>query len=165
MVKPPEIHINYPKLVDNAMRDIAKKLLKSVENEGLRGDHYFLISFVTTYSGVTLSERLKRKYNPEMTIVIQHQYENMFVNDEELAITLSFDGIKEDIIVPFNALTSFVDPSTRFALQFNPELADIKPKAKIYKLEEVGRSSKEETKAEPKSQESKVLVLDNFRKK
>jgi len=161
MVKLPDIHINYPKLVDNAMREIAKKLLKSVENEGLKGDHYFLISFITSYEGVVLSERLKRKYNPEMTIVIQHQYDNMFANEEELAITLSFDGVSEDIVVPFNAFTSFVDPSTRFALQFNPELADKKPMAKIYKLEKVEKSDK----SEPKTEESKVLVLDNFRKK
>lgn len=110
--------INYGLLVDEAMHLIVKKSLEVLSDNTLQGDHHFYISFLTTYPGVTLSDKLKSKYPQEMTIVLQYQFENLHVYQDSFEVTLSFDNIKERIVIPFKALTAFADPSVKFGLQF-----------------------------------------------
>ena len=111
--------IRYDKLIDSAMRFVVKEALKEVCNVGLKGDHHFLLSFITDADGVEIPKTLKERYPNEMTIVIQHQFENLIINDDRFSVTLSFDGKKEAIVVPFMALTSFADPGVKFGLKFN----------------------------------------------
>ncbi|NDB82968.1 MAG: hypothetical protein EB127_09560 [Alphaproteobacteria bacterium] len=124
MIKELTTYINYPKLVEDAMKEIVKKLLNQAAKEGLQGSHYFLLTFLTRAKGVVLSNRLMKKYPTEMTIILQHQYEDLRANEHSMSVKLSFDGIKENVTIPISAPTAFVDPSTRFALQFHPELED-----------------------------------------
>lgn len=157
MDKPFSPYINYPKLVDDAMRDIAIKLIKSLETAPLRGEHHFLISFITKFPGVILSDRLLQKYPEEMTIVLQHQFSDLKTFEKEVSVKLSFGGIQENIVLPFAALTAFVDPSSKFSLQFNPNFAEI--------LSPIDNSpiSKKPQKT-TKNPKEKILVLDHFRK-
>ena len=157
MDKPFSPYINYPKLVDDAMRDIAIKLIKSLEFAPLRGEHHFLISFITKFPGVILSDRLLQKYPEEMTIVLQHQFADLKTSEKEVSVKLSFGGIQENIVLPFAALTAFVDPSSKFSLQFNPNFAEITPQIDNNSL---SKKPQKTTKA-PKE---KILVLDHFRK-
>ena len=152
-----KIYINYPKLVDDAMRDIAKKLLISLSKEGLKGEHYFLITFMTSHPMVNLSNRLKAKYPNEMTIILQHQFENLLIKEDHFSVRLSFDGIKENVLIPFDAMLAFVDPSTKFALQFTYQE---KTNKKIPKAKKAPSSENENV-----GSEEKVILLDNFRKK
>jgi uncharacterized protein len=157
-------HINYSKLVDNAMRDIAKQILTLIQLEGLKGEHYFLITFLTSNKDVEIPNRIKAKYFPEMTIILQHQFEKLEVHDEYFTVKLSFDGIKETLKIPFTALSSIVDPSTKFALQFNSEEVETnKQPNKIVQNKKTSTIKVNTKNKEPK--ENKVLVLDNFRKK
>jgi hypothetical protein len=110
--------IDYGELIDDAMHIIVKQVLDLAQKEGLPGAHHFYISFLTGHSGVSVSERLKAKYPEDMTIVLQHQFEGLTVDDHKFGVTLSFEGVKESIIVPFDALTAFADPSVKFGLQF-----------------------------------------------
>lgn len=110
--------INYGVLVDEAMHLIVKKSLQVLSGNSLQGDHHFYISFLTSYPGVTLSEKLKSKYPQEMTIVLQYQFENLHVYEDSFEVTLSFDNIKERIVIPYKSLTAFADPSVKFGLQF-----------------------------------------------
>lgn len=110
--------INYAALIDEAMHIIVKKALLAVKNDRLPGQHHFFISFLTNYPGVSLSERVKKNYPHEMTIVLQYQFEELTVNDKDFSVILSFDNVKEKIIIPFAALTAFADPSVKFGLQF-----------------------------------------------
>ncbi|WP_207215428.1 ClpXP protease specificity-enhancing factor SspB [Rickettsiales endosymbiont of Peranema trichophorum] len=110
--------INYGRLVDASMHSIVFKVLKLVELEGLRGEHHFLISFMTQYEGVIVPEVVIEKYPEEITVVIQHQYQNLRVGSQGFGVTLSFAGKKGDIYVPYAAITSFADPSVQFGLQF-----------------------------------------------
>jgi hypothetical protein len=110
--------IDYSVLVDDAMHLIVKKSLEIFAKGNLDGDHHFFISFITKYPGVTISEKLHNKYPYEMTIVLQYQFEDLFINDKGFSVCLSFDNQKEKIVIPFAALTAFADPSVKFGLQF-----------------------------------------------
>ena len=91
---------------------------ESLQAAGLPGEHHFYISFDTTMPGVQLSRRLREKYPEEMTVVLQHRFWDLLVNDERFEVKLSFDGAPERLVVPFAAIRVFYDPSVRFGLQF-----------------------------------------------
>jgi len=114
-----EDYIRYDQLIDNAMRQVVKEALLKIKKDGLSGDHHFLISFFTNYEGVEIPANLKEKYPEEMTVVLQHQYEDLEVTETFFKVILSFDSKRELIKIPFAALTSFADPGVRFGLKFN----------------------------------------------
>lgn len=113
-------HINYGDLIDDAMRHIIKDTLSLVVDKGLPGNHHFFVSFLTYYPGVEVSEKLRSRYPGEITIILQHQFEELCVEHDSFSVVLSFGGIKECVVVPFRAITAFADPSVRFGLQFRP---------------------------------------------
>ena len=110
---------HYDALVDDALRSVVRRVLTQVADKGLPGSHHFYISFRSTDPGVQLPEYLRAKYPEEMTIVLQHQYWDLTINDEFFEVTVSFNKQQERIKVPFAALSAFVDPSVRFGLQFD----------------------------------------------
>src|SRR5947208_2421540 len=110
---------HYDALVDDALRSVVRRVLRQVADKGLPGSHHFYISFRSTDPGVELPDYLRAKYPEEMTIVLQHQYWDLIINDEFFEVTVSFNKQQERIKVPFTALSAFVDPSVRFGLQFD----------------------------------------------
>ncbi len=110
--------IRYDLLVQNALCGVVKKVLGEAAREGLPGDHHFYITFRTHAPGVRLSTRMREQYPEEMTIILQHQFENLSVNDHAFEVGLSFKGIPEMLLIPFDALTGFFDPSVQFGLKF-----------------------------------------------
>jgi hypothetical protein len=110
--------IDYEALTQEAMRGVVRTILNRIVKSGLPGEHHFYIAFDTTAPGVTISRRLKEKYPDEMTIVLQHRFWDLMVNDERFEVKLTFDGIPERLVVPFAALKVFFDPSVRYTLQF-----------------------------------------------
>lgn len=112
------ISINYSDLVDEAMQTIVYRVLHMVSQDGLIGEHHFYISFLTEIKGARISSYLKKKYPHEMTIVLQHQFENLKIHNDRIEVTLSFGGIPERLIIPFVAITAFLDPSVQFGLKF-----------------------------------------------
>lgn len=113
-----ESTIDYEGLAQEAMRGVVRKVLAGTAKSGLAGDHHFYISFDTEAPGVSLSRRLKEKYPHEMTIVLQHRFWDLAVTEERFEVKLTFDGIPERLVVPFEAIKVFFDPSVRFGLQF-----------------------------------------------
>jgi uncharacterized protein len=116
---PAEPTIDYETLAQDAMRGVVRTVLTQAAKSGLPGDHHFYVSFDTGASGVVLSKRLKEKYPSEMTIVLQHRFWDLFVNDDGFEVKLTFDGIPERLVVPFAAIRVFFDPSVRYGLQFD----------------------------------------------
>ena len=114
----PQDLIRYDILVQDALRGVVRKVLSEVAKTGLPGDHHFYVSFDTTHPGVRLSGRLRQRYPTEMTIVLQHQFWDMQVDDAHFEVGLSFGGIPERLYVPLSAVKGFVDPSVEFGLQF-----------------------------------------------
>ena len=124
--------VNYQKFLDEAMLEVIKKVLLQVQNEGLQGEHSLYISFNTQDPLVRLSARMKQRYQREITVVLQHQFDNLIVESNNFSVGISFDGIHEHIKVPFRAITGFVDPSTKFSLQFKyPENIDLSDESAI----------------------------------
>ncbi|TBW38681.1 hypothetical protein EYW49_08255 [Siculibacillus lacustris] len=110
--------IRYDVLVQEALRGVVRKVIGEIAKTGLPGDHHFYISFDTGHPGVRLSGRLRQRYPSEMTIILQHQYWELVVNESWFEVGLSFSGIPEKLHVPFAAVKGFVDPSVEFGLQF-----------------------------------------------
>lgn len=111
-------HIDYSVLIDQAMRGVLRDVLKKAQDQGLPGEHHFYVSFNTNFAGVSISPQLKEKYPEEMTIVLQHQFWDFKVEEKQFRVTLSFSGVPEKLLIPFEAVTAFADPSVKFGLQF-----------------------------------------------
>jgi hypothetical protein len=120
--KPPNTRmpdqIRYDLLTQQALRGVVRDVLADAAKKGLPGEHHFYISFDTGADGVRISERLRAQYPEEMTIILQHQFWDLKVADDEFEVGLSFGGIPEKLTVPFEAINGFFDPSVQFGLQF-----------------------------------------------
>ena len=157
---------HYERMVEEALRGVVRDALKRVSREGLRGAHHFYLTFATAAPGVDIPEELRARFTPEMTIVLQHQFWDLEVDDEKFSVTLSFQKQLEGLVVPFSAIRSFTDPSVEFALEFAPppETATAAPRPAA--LPAVPKPAAE---AEPKKEDdkpaAKVVALDAFRKR
>jgi hypothetical protein len=110
--------IRYDLLTQHALRGVVRSVLADTAKKGLAGDHHFYISFDTCADGVRLSDRLRAQYPDEMTIILQHQFWDLKVGDDEFEVGLSFGGVPERLTIPFEAINGFFDPSVQFGLQF-----------------------------------------------
>jgi uncharacterized protein len=114
----PVDHIRYDLLTQDALRGVIRTVLTDVAVKGLQGEHHFFITFDTRVDGVRMSARLKASYPDEMTIVLQHQFWDLAVGEDDFDVGLAFNGIPERLHVPFKAVKAFMDPSVQFGLQF-----------------------------------------------
>lgn len=114
--------IDYEALQQEAMRGLVRSVLVQIGKTGLPGDHHLYISFDVRAPGVILSKRLREKYPHEMTIVLQHRFWDLAITDERFEVKLTFDGIPERLVVPFNSIKVFLDPSVRYVLHFEQQL-------------------------------------------
>ena len=158
--------IDYGNMVHDAMRGLIKTLLQNIASAGeLPGDHHFFITFNTMHPDVEIADWLSDRYPDEMTVVVQHWFDNLEVTDEGFSITLNFGDSPEPLYIPFMALRTFVDPSVEFGLRFEqsesaePQDADVEtlPVAEAPMHENAEPSDKPKPEAE-------VVRLDSFRK-
>ena len=94
-------------------------MLGEAARNGLQGDHHFFITFKTSAPGLRLSNRMRERYPDEMTIILQHQFRDLGVTDHAFEVGLSFSNVPERLLIPFAAITSFMDPSVQFGLKFD----------------------------------------------
>lgn len=158
----PEDLMRYDLLAQEALRGVVRAALRKIMRTGLPGDHHFYIAFDTRYPGVHLSERLSGRYPKEMTIVLQHQFWGLVVHDTEFEVELSFDNIPEKLVIPFNAVKGFLDPSVQFGLQFETVPVEAAAIASQSTAQEPPPTKTQNTE-EPEA--PKVVSLDSFRKK
>ena len=162
-------HIRYDVLARDALRGVLRRVLADAAEHGLPGEHHFFITFLSTAEGVKLSPRLLAQYPEEMTVILQHQFWDLVVTEDRFEVGLSFGGIPERLVVPFNSIKSFFDPSVQFGLQFEPSDAAAN-EAPATDLPAVAAPSPV-TSALPVSEPAKpgegaeVVRLDRFRKK
>ena len=186
-------HIRYDVLARDALRGVLRHVLTDASENGLPGDHHFYITFLTKADGVQISSRLHTQYPEEMTVILQHQFWDLKVGEQQFEVGLSFGGIPERLVIPFSAIKGFFDPSVQFGLQFEtgesattessapalPVVATTKPAQTATEGSDATRKASKgadkadtDTKSdEPETTESKpsegaeVVRLDRFRKK
>ena len=113
--------IDYGGMMHRAMQSLIADVLRDVARNGLPGEHHFFITFDTRDEGVEMADWLRERYADEMTIVIQHWFDNLTVDEEGFTITLNFGNSPEPMRIPFDALRTFVDPSVEFGLRFETQ--------------------------------------------
>jgi len=154
-----EEFLRYDQMVEKALRGVVREALEQTAKHGPMGDHHFYITFRTQQPGVRIADHIKARHPEEMTIVLQHQFWDLLVDDEGFSVTLSFSGVSEHLRIPFAAISGFADPSAKFGLQFQTLGEDDED-------DEDEETAQPTPKAEAKDDESgKVVALDAFRKK
>ena len=146
--------LNYENMVERALRSVVIDALVQASEFGLPGTHHLYITFATDASEVEIPDRLREKFPEEMTIVLQHQFWDLTINDHKFSVILSFNGKKKNISVPFNSITSFSDPSVGFSLQFKKDLLKEKKISSNKLIEKKNQKFKAE-----------IFSLDAFRSK
>lgn len=155
--------LDYGSLMHRAMRGLIFNVLEQVRDHGLPGNHHFFITFDTTHPGVQLADWLKDRYPAEMTVVIQHWFDNLVVHEDGFSITLNFGDQPEPIQIPFDAIQTFVDPSVEFGLRFeNQDMDEIEEETEADETELSAEAI--ETSDEEPRQEAEVVSLDQFRR-
>lgn len=159
-------------MVQSALRGVVKSALTTAAKDGLPGSHHFYITFATDHPEVDLPDYLAEEYPDGITIVLQHEFWDLEVEEDRFAVTLCFNDVNERLLVPYDAIISFVDPSVKFGLEFTPiydepeSISEVSTAKKSF-----SSSSKKKDKAmsvvdgKSKSEESNIVTLDAFRKK
>lgn len=147
---------NYGRLMQRAMRGLMAEVLGDVARRGLPGGHHFFITFRTDHAGVDMPDWLREQYPVEISIVIQHEYEDLAVAADRFSISLSFSNRMATLVVPFDAVTTFADPSENFGLRF--DAAEEKPDGGP----DGGPRPRDPA---PHDGEAEVVRLDAFRKR
>jgi hypothetical protein len=158
---PVESLLPYDEWTETAMRQVVVRALAHVAANGLPGEHHFYITFKTDHPGVVMPPRLRSQYPQEMTIVLQHQFWDLKVDEEAnlISVGLSFGGVPSTLVIPVGALVAFADPYIRYGMRFRPE-----------QPAEIPEPETEQTEPPPatvttQEGEPQVVSLDAFRRR
>jgi hypothetical protein len=153
--------LRYDLMIEAALRDVVRETMETVARDGLPGEHHFYITFLTKYPEVKVPDSLRKQYPDEMTIVLQYQFFGLKLEDDCIHVTLSFNNIKESLVVPIDAITTFADPSVNFALQFQNSSEDGDGE------DDGGGAPNDDGKGDKDADDKRgeVISLDKFRKK
>ncbi len=155
--------IDYGNLMHRAMRGLIQEVLHDVAKDGLPGQHHFFITFDTMQPDVEIPDWLSDRYPEEMTIVVQHWFENLDVTNEGFAITLNFSDNPEPLYIPYDAIKTFVDPSVEFGLRFENQDGEEDEDA----ADAVKSQADDQKHTVPKAiahPDAEIVSLDSFRK-
>uniref|UniRef100_UPI004048BC3D SspB family protein n=1 Tax=Yoonia sp. TaxID=2212373 RepID=UPI004048BC3D len=152
--------IDYGNLMHRAMRGLIQEVLTGIATSGLPGEHHFFITFDTMHPDVEIADWLSDRYPGEMTVVIQHWFDNLIVTDEGFTITLNFGDNPETLYVPYDSIQTFVDPSVEFGLRFETQDSDQDDDAPEAPMDEMVEAAPA---PEPRH-DAEVVSLDKFRK-
>ncbi len=167
--------MRYDRLVEGALRGVMIEALRRAAQRGLPGGHHFYITLRTDHPGVRLGADLKARHPEELTIVLQHRFRNLEVGDAAFEVSLSFDNAWQTLVVPFEAVITFADPSVKFGLQFRaseaapaeaPADARVEPMDRGAASAPAKRPKRAKARAKPAAKgAAEVVALDAFRKK
>lgn len=164
--------LNYGRMMQRAMHGLVAEAMGYVAEHGLPGEHHFYISFMTNHPGVDIPDWLREQFPDEMMIVLQHEFEDLAVTHDRFSVRLSFQDRRTTIVIPFDAVLQFADPSVEFGLRFDPidggaEEGEFDPMS----IEETARAIEAAPREHSRTAEDsdkpagEVVELDAFRKK
>lgn len=156
--------IDYGNLMHEAMRGLIRKVLTDVCENGLPGDHHFFITFDTSHPDAELADWLFDRYPGEMTVVMQHWYDNLEVSDEGFAVTLNFGEAPEPLYIPYDSIKTFVDPSVEFGLRFETQDEEVETGDVATHAPASAPAPKAVEPEESPQKDADVVSLDSFRK-
>jgi hypothetical protein len=151
---------NYGRLMQRALRGLMAEVLGQVAKRGLPGEHHFFISFHTDHPGVDMPDWLRAEYPKELAIVLQFEFSDLAVAGDRFSVTLSFRDRPATLVVPFDAVSTFADPSENFGLRFDAAEHD----AEDHAPDGPGDGPRGGDKARREGP-SEVVSLDAFRKR
>ena len=157
--------LNYEKLVEDALRTVVREALLKIASFGLPAGHHLYISFKTQAEGVQMTEALRKQFPDEMTIILQHQYWNLKVEKTEFRVTLNFNKIPQELVIPLSALSGFADQGANFGLQFGE--SSIGQHAHNSNPPTPGNQEEMDNQTTEKHNDTsspKIIALDSFRK-
>lgn len=160
--------LRYDVWIEDALRTVIRNALALVAREGLPGEHHFYVTFRMEDPGVVVPPYLHAQHPDEMTIVVQHQFDNLHVDQDAFEITLYFKGKAERLRVPFRAITAFSDPSVNFGLQLKMITAEGEEPVEDdepYPESEISHDASNSDDADAAEKMGEVIALDTFRKK
>ncbi|ARU16343.1 SspB family protein [Croceicoccus marinus] len=164
----PDSLIPYDEIVQEALRAVVGRVLGEVEAAGglPPGSHHFYITFKTGAAGVEIPADLRARFPDEMTIVLQNKFWDLAVAADHFSVGLSFNQIPARLVIPFSAITAFVDPAVEFGLQFQAvaEADDAEPHGDAENDSEQGGSTGVEG-GETPDDGSNVVTVDFGKKK
>ena len=158
--------IDYGNLMHDAMRGLIRKVLTDVSERGLPGNHHFFITFDTAHPDAELADWLSDRYPGEMTVVMQHWYDNLEITDEGFSITLNFGDAPEPLYIPYDAIRTFVDPSVEFGLRFEQQDSGAANQPAPKDEETLPQIHEEELEVadDDDAKEAEIVSLDSYRK-
>ena len=113
--------------IRQALYKIVSDILEEVAEKGLQGDDYFLLQFQTPKA--TIPDFVRAKYPQEITIVLQHQFQNLMLSANAIEVVLAFGGVTSNVVIPFETLLLFANPASGLTLTF-PMIQDSKIESK-----------------------------------
>jgi hypothetical protein len=156
--------IDYGNLMHDAMRGLIRKVLEDVEQNGLPGNHHFFITFDTAHPDAELADWLSDRYPGEMTVVMQHWYDNLRVTDEGFSVTLNFGDAPEPLYIPYDSIRTFVDPSVEFGLRFEQQEPEEEEDEDDEEELPVNPEPEQPAAKKPPAKDAEIVSLDSFRK-
>lgn len=160
--------LRYDRMVEAAKRGVVRQALREVLSRGgqLPGEHHFYVTFRTDAEGVEIPDYLRAKYPTEMTIVLQYQFYDLTVDNDQFSVTLSFGGVLRRLVVPYVTIVTFADPSVNFVLQFQPDdMPDLLIDEEDVEAEREELAATDEPADDQPKPTGTVVALDSFRKK
>lgn len=170
--------IDYGNLMHRALRGLIREVLTDVAENGLPGQHHFFITFDTMHPDVEIADWLSDRYPGEMTVVMQHWFDKLTVEEEGFAVTLNFGDAPESLYIPYDAILTFVDPSVEFGLRFENNdgkaegLHSVRDDEDLAEPAQIGNGklppadvdADDEDDAGEQGKDAEIVSLDSFRK-
>lgn len=158
--------LNYPRMLQNALRDVARQALEEVADYGFPGEHHFFLQLSPQHPEVIVPAFLREQYPEELTLVLQNQYWDLEVDEDRFRVTLAFGGKRHRLEIPFDALIGFSDPAANFALRFEALLPGSEDESEGHEVPEADAppGGEPQAKATGEGDGAKVIEIDRFRK-
>ena len=147
--------IDYGKRINIALLQVIREILQDLSKSKISSNHCFYITFNTTHKNVVVSDKLKKEYPKQMTIILQNQFWDLVVNKDSFNVTLSFNRVKEVLKIPFESIKRFNDPFVKFSLELEIRQST---------LESTKKNNKKSIINKEDAESKKIVSLENFRK-